>query len=74
MTQDATALWTRKPALRREDSIVPRKCGCDGGGWIVALDRDRYRSPGEPAMLRYTRCHCFDDSLADVRSDVAAGC
>ena len=23
-----------------------QKCSCDGGGWIVTLDRDRYQAPG----------------------------
>jgi hypothetical protein len=36
-----------------------QKCSCDGGGWIVTLDRDRYSSPGDAGMLHYTRCFCF---------------
>jgi hypothetical protein len=45
-----------------------RRCGCDGGGWIVTLDRHRYSPPGETGMVRYTRCRCLDDALSHARS------
>lgn len=37
-----------------------QKCSCDGGGWIVTLDRDRYHAPADAGMLRCTRCVCLD--------------
>jgi hypothetical protein len=42
--------------------IMPRyqKCSCDGSGWVVSLDRDRYRSPGEAEMLRVQQCLCLE--------------
>jgi hypothetical protein len=49
------ACGTAAPALPRV-----RKCSCDGSGWLVSLDRDRYRSPGEGEMLRVTRCLCLE--------------
>jgi hypothetical protein len=61
---------------RRVQSLLaatPRgeKCSCDGDGWIVTLDRDRYSSPGDPAMLRYARCLCFEDAPSQARSGMA---
>jgi hypothetical protein len=69
MTQD---LQTFRPA-HSLPGAPPRgeKCSCDGDGWIVTLDRDRYRSPGDPAMLRYARCLCFDDAPSQARSGMA---
>lgn len=48
-----------------------RRCSCDGDGWIVALDRDRYSSPGSAGMVRYTRCVCLDDALSEARPGAA---
>src|SRR4029450_2031226 len=31
---------------------VGQKCSCDGGGWIVTLDPDRYSSPSAAGMAR----------------------
>ena len=43
-------------------AVPPRvqKCSCDGGGWIVMLDRNRYQAPADTGMLRFTRCICLD--------------
>jgi hypothetical protein len=67
---------TQDPKTSRRVHSLPaapprEKCSCDGDGWIVTLDRDRYSSPGDLAMLRYTRCFCFDDALSHSRSGVA---
>jgi hypothetical protein len=43
------------------------ECNCDGGGWIVTLDRDRYSSPGDAGMVRYIRCVCLDEALSTAR-------
>jgi hypothetical protein len=69
MTQDPKT--SRR--VRSLATAPPRgeKCSCDGDGWIVTLDRGRYRSPGDPAMLRYKRCLCSDDALSQARSGVA---
>ena len=55
----------RVNALRSARGIAaapPRvqKCSCDGGGWIVTLDRNRYAAPADTGMLRFTRCICLD--------------
>ena len=50
-----------------------RRCSCGGDGWIVALDRDRYSSPGDAGMVRYTRCACVDEALTQTRLDAAGG-
>ena len=55
----------RVNALRSARGIAaapPRdqKCSCDGGGWIVTLDRGRYQAPADTGMLRFTRCICLD--------------
>jgi hypothetical protein len=70
MTTQDSQTFRRIHSLR---AAPPRgeKCSCDGDGWIVTLDRDRYSSPGDPAMLRYTRCLCVDDALSHGRSGVA---
>ena len=47
------------------------QCRCGGDGWIVTLDRDRYSSPGEAGMVRYTRCVCLDETLSQARSGAA---
>ena len=57
----------RVNALRSARGIAaapPRdqKCSCDGGGWIVTLDRDRYQAPANAGMLRFTRCICLDNA------------
>jgi hypothetical protein len=47
----------------RETAAAPpriQKCSCDGGGWIVTLDRGRYRAPATTGMVRFTRCICLD--------------
>jgi hypothetical protein len=56
---------TRMDALRSDRGIAtapPReqKCSCDGGGWIVTLDRDRYKAPATSGMVRFARCICLD--------------
>jgi hypothetical protein len=58
--------------LGRVRSFIPARsaveeCNCDGGGWIVTLDRDRYSSPGDAGMVRYTRCVCLDEALSTAR-------
>ena len=45
-----------------------QRCSCDGGGWIVKLDRDRYKAPGTAEMVRFTRCICLDDAPGPARS------
>ena len=44
-----------------------QKCSCDGGGWIVKLDRNRYTAPANAGMLRFTRCICLDYALSPAR-------
>jgi hypothetical protein len=61
----------RVNALRSARGTVaapPRvqKCSCDGGGWIVTLDRDRYHAPADAGMLRCTRCVCLDYAPSPV--------
>ena len=51
---------------------VPQ-CTCGGDGWIVTLDRDRYSSPGNTGMVRYTRCVCLDEALSDPADLLEAG-
>ena len=63
----------RVNALRSTRGIAaapPRvqKCSCDGGGWIVTLDRNRYQAPANAGMLRFTRCVCLDYALRPARS------
>ena len=48
-----------------------RGCSCGGDGWIVTLDRDRYSSPGDARMVRYTRCVCLDEALSEARPGAA---
>ena len=60
-------------ALRSARGIAaapPRdqRCSCDGGGWIVTLDRDRYKAPGTAEMVRFTRCICLDYALGPARA------
>ena len=56
------------PALDRvRSSATGQQCRCDGGGWIVTLDRDRYTSPGDAGMVRYTRCVCLEQALSAAR-------
>ena len=45
---------------------VPQ-CTCGGDGWIVTLDRDRYKSPGDAGMVRYARCVCVEQALSTTR-------
>ena len=45
-----------------------QKCSCDGGGWIVTLDRGRYKAPGTAEMVRFTRCICLDYAPRPARS------
>ena len=61
------SLSSRMNALQSARGTVappPRvqKCSCDGGGWIVTLDRDRYQAPANAGMLRFTRCICLDNA------------
>jgi hypothetical protein len=63
----------RVNALRSARGIAaapPRvqKCSCDGGGWIVTLDRNRYAAPADTGMLRFTRCICLDYAPSPARS------
>lgn len=55
------------PSLDRVRSSAGQECRCDGGGWIVTLDRDRYTSPGDAGMVRYTRCVCLEEALGQPR-------
>jgi hypothetical protein len=60
-------------ALRSDRGIAtapPRdqKCSCDGGGWIVTLDRDRYQAPATSGMVRFARCICLDYAPSPARS------
>jgi hypothetical protein len=60
-------------ALRSDRGIAtapPRdqKCSCDGGGWIVTLDRDRYKAPATSGMVRFARCICLDYAPSPARS------
>jgi hypothetical protein len=50
-------------------TTLPRiqKCSCDGSGWFVSLNRDRYRSPGDAGMLRMTRCLCLEHAPSPAR-------
>ena len=50
-------------------TTLPRiqKCSCDGSGWFVSLNRDRYRSPGDAGMLRLTRCLCLEHTPSPAR-------
>jgi hypothetical protein len=50
-------------------TTLPRiqKCSCDGSGWFVSLNRDRYRSPGDAGMLRLMRCLCLEHAPGPVR-------
>ena len=50
------------PALPRV-----QKCSCDGSGWLVSLDRERYKAPGEPEMLRVSRCLCLERAPRPAR-------
>jgi hypothetical protein len=45
-----------------------QKCSCDGGGWIVTLDRGHYKAPATTGMLRLTRCICLDYAPSPARS------
>ena len=56
--------------VRGTEAAPPRdqRCSCDGGGWIVTLDRDRYKAPGTAEMVRFTRCICLDYALGPARS------
>jgi hypothetical protein len=56
--------------LRSALASVP-ECTCGGDGWIVTLDRDRYSSPGDAGMVRYTRCVCLDKALSQARPGAA---
>jgi hypothetical protein len=67
-TFQAEAVDALLPALDRVLSSAGQECRCDGGGWIVTLDRDRYTSPGDVGMVRYTRCVCLDEALSPARS------
>jgi hypothetical protein len=44
------------------------KCSCDGGGWIVTLDRGYYKAPATAEMVRLTRCVCLDRASGRARS------
>ena len=56
------------PRLHRlRSSSTDRQCRCDGDGWIVTLDRDRYKSPGDARMVRYIRCICVEQALSTTR-------
>jgi hypothetical protein len=44
-----------------------QKCSCDGGGWIVTLDRGRYQAPATAGMLRFTRWICLDYAPSPAR-------
>jgi hypothetical protein len=57
-------------SARGTAAAAPRvqKCSCDGGGWIVTLDRDRYKAPATSGMVRFTRCICLDYAPSPVRS------
>jgi hypothetical protein len=62
----------RVKTLRSADgtaTTLPRiqKCSCDGSGWFVSLNRDRYRSPGDAGMLRLTRCLCLEHAPSPAR-------
>jgi hypothetical protein len=62
------AVEVLKPSLNRaRKSGTGQQCSCDGGGWIVKLDRDRYSSPGEAGMVRYMRCVCLEEVLSAAR-------
>jgi hypothetical protein len=64
-TFQAEAVDALLPALDRvRSSATGQECSCDGGGWIVTLDRDRYMSPGDAGMVRYTRCVCLEQALS----------
>jgi hypothetical protein len=62
--------------LLRVRSLLPAQpgvdeCTCDGGGWIVSLDREHYSAPGDAAMVRYTRCVCLEEALSPAPSALA---
>jgi hypothetical protein len=64
-TLQTKAVEAMKPSLNRaRKSGTAQNCSCDGGGWIVKLDRDRYSSPGEAGMVRYSRCVCLEEALS----------
>jgi hypothetical protein len=67
-TFQAEAVEALLPALDRVRSSAGKECRCDGGGWIVTLDRDRYTSPGDAGMVRYTRCACLEQALSSPLS------
>jgi hypothetical protein len=45
-----------------------QKCSCDGGGWIVTLDRASYKAPASTGMVRFMRCICLDYAPSPARS------
>jgi hypothetical protein len=57
-------------SARGTEAAPPRdqKCSCDGGGWIVTLDRNRYQAPADTGMLRFTRCICLDYAPSPARA------
>jgi hypothetical protein len=65
--QQTLGLLSRLPSAPRDIRV----CTCDGDGWIVTLDRDRYSAPGDAAMVRYTRCVCLDEALTQARAAAA---
>jgi hypothetical protein len=66
-TLQPEALILVRPRRLIRRFAVGQKCSCDGGGWIVTLDRDRYSSPGDAGMVRYTRCVCLEKALSATR-------
>ena len=63
------------PSLRGSATLPRvRKCSCDGSGWLVVLDRDRYRSPGHVGMLRLTRCLCLEYAPGPAGRGGAGAC
>ena len=66
---ETKATEAQVPSLHRlQGSATDQKCSCDGDGWIVTLDRDRYKSPGDAGMVRYTRCVCIEQALSILLS------
>ncbi len=59
---EAVPAWNALNSARGTVAAPPRvqKCSCDGGGWIVTLDRGRYKAPGTAEMVRFTRCIYLD--------------
>ncbi|HET8872224.1 MAG TPA: hypothetical protein VFM83_00930 [Gaiellaceae bacterium] len=53
-------------SLPSTPASVPQ-CTCGGDGWVVTLDRDRYKSPGDAGMVCYTRCVCVEQALSTTR-------